>query len=247
MPRNKILTEYEKGRIQQGFEEGRSQRDIAMIIGRSQKVISNYLRNKEGYGNNRKGGRPIVNDDRSLRNLRRAARCHKGKTALQLKEISGARGVKSTITRALNAKCGLRNKRRTAILRLSKQNKLNRIVLAKKYIQSFANENIIWSDEKRFCFKGPDGHYKAWISKDESFEVCKDRFSPGVHVWAAFLNDNIIGPYFLNKKQTFTSTKLFLCYFLTYYIYLQIHRNIRRDCSAIFKWNYWPIANFSAR
>jgi len=52
MGRNKILTEYEKGRIDQGFADGKSQREIAILIIRSQAVISRYLRNKEGYGKN---------------------------------------------------------------------------------------------------------------------------------------------------------------------------------------------------
>jgi len=48
MPRIKILTDYEKIRIDQGFVDDKSQREIVSLISRSQKVISNYLRNREG-------------------------------------------------------------------------------------------------------------------------------------------------------------------------------------------------------
>ena len=41
MPRNRILTDYEKGRIEQGFADGKSQREIGSLISPSQKVISN--------------------------------------------------------------------------------------------------------------------------------------------------------------------------------------------------------------
>jgi len=67
--------------------------------------------------------------------------------------------------------------------------------------------NIIWSDEKRFCYKGLNGFYKAWLSRDDSFEVCKERFCGGVHVWAAFMKDVIIGRCILGKKEAFTSAK----------------------------------------
>ena len=69
MPRNKILTDYEKGRIDQGFADCKSQREIGSLITESQTVISNYLRNREGYGKNRKGGRPPLKNERSLRAL----------------------------------------------------------------------------------------------------------------------------------------------------------------------------------
>ena len=52
MGKNKILTEYDKGRIDQGFADGKSQREIAILISRWKTVISRYLRNKEGYGKN---------------------------------------------------------------------------------------------------------------------------------------------------------------------------------------------------
>jgi len=37
--------------------------------------------------------------------------------------------------------------------------------------------------------------------------VCKERFCGGVHLWAAFMKDVIIGPYILGKKETFTFAK----------------------------------------
>jgi len=120
------------------------------------------LRNKEGYGKNFVQGRPCINDERSVRALKRATGCNKGSTALQLKGISGASGVKSTIIRALKTKCGLENKRANKVLRLTKQHKIQRISWARDYIEKYSNQAIIWSDEKRFCFKGRDGYFKAW-------------------------------------------------------------------------------------
>ena len=93
MGKNKMLTEYEKG-----FADEKSQREIAILINIA---ISRYLHNKEGYGKNFIQGRPCINNERSVRAVKRAASCNKGSTALQLKGISVARGVKRTIIRAL--------------------------------------------------------------------------------------------------------------------------------------------------
>ena len=148
-----------------------------------------------------------MNYEGSFRALGRAEQSNKGKATLLLKDISGASGVKSTITRALKSKCGVQIKGGTKVLKLSNQHKIKRISWAKEYIQTYSNMNITWSDKKRFCYKGPDGFYKAWLSRDDSFEVCKERFCGGVHVWAAFMKGAIIEPSILGKKETFTSAK----------------------------------------
>ena len=56
MPRNKILSEYEKEIIEQWWLNGISKREISVLTCQSKKVISNYFRNKETYGKNCKGG-----------------------------------------------------------------------------------------------------------------------------------------------------------------------------------------------
>ena len=52
MGKNKILTKYEKGRIDQEFADGKSQREIVILISRSQTILLRYLRNNEGYRRN---------------------------------------------------------------------------------------------------------------------------------------------------------------------------------------------------
>jgi len=111
-----------------------------------------------------------------VRALKRAASCNKGSTALQLKGIPGASGLKSTTILALKTKCGLENKEVIKILRLTKQHEIQRISRAKEYIEKYSNQVIILSDEIRFCFKGPDGYFKAWLVKDDSYQVRKDIF-----------------------------------------------------------------------
>ena len=42
--------DYEKGIIDQGIADGKIRREIAIIINRSQKIISNYNRNRKCMG-----------------------------------------------------------------------------------------------------------------------------------------------------------------------------------------------------
>ena len=56
MGRGKSLTDFERGQIKVYYKIGLSQCQIAKNIGRSQNVVSNFIRNESGYGKNRKGG-----------------------------------------------------------------------------------------------------------------------------------------------------------------------------------------------
>lgn len=56
MPRGTYLSEIEKGKILALQDQGVSQRKIALMINRSRKVVSNYLNDTVGYGQNKKGG-----------------------------------------------------------------------------------------------------------------------------------------------------------------------------------------------
>ena len=93
---------------------------------------------------------------------------------------------------------------RLKILRLTKQHKIQRTSWAKEYIEKYPNQAIIWQMKNAFV---PDRYFKAWLGKDDSYQVCKDIFCSRVHIWAAFVKDHIIGSYVLEKKATFTSKK----------------------------------------
>lgn len=50
MGRGKPLTDFEKGQIKGYIESGLKHYEIAKKIGRSQNVVSNFLRNEADYG-----------------------------------------------------------------------------------------------------------------------------------------------------------------------------------------------------
>src|SRR5262245_20020755 len=69
MPRGTQLTDEEQGQIRAFNQEGHSNRWIAKELGRSARVINNYLKNPDGYGKNKDGGRPPKLSDRTKRKI----------------------------------------------------------------------------------------------------------------------------------------------------------------------------------
>lgn len=57
MPRGTHLNDEEKGKIRAYKDEGRSNRWIANKIGRSHKVVNNFVGNMDGYGKKKRRGR----------------------------------------------------------------------------------------------------------------------------------------------------------------------------------------------
>ena len=56
MPKGKELTEFEKGQINALFGEGVPKKEIARRLGRSSRVVRNFLVKGEEYGKRKTGG-----------------------------------------------------------------------------------------------------------------------------------------------------------------------------------------------
>uniref|UniRef100_A0A915LUB1 Tc3 transposase DNA binding domain-containing protein n=1 Tax=Meloidogyne javanica TaxID=6303 RepID=A0A915LUB1_MELJA len=101
MPRAKILTELERGKIIAFNDLGFSQREIAKRIGRSQKVICYFLKNPEGYGTIKRCGRhPKLSKRLKRRILKEVSNTTKGCRRIRA-EIAPQVSY-STVYRAIN-------------------------------------------------------------------------------------------------------------------------------------------------
>ena len=58
MAKGKFLTDFEKGQIFAHHQNGKGFREISRLINRSDKVIRNFLKNPDKYGQNKSSGRP---------------------------------------------------------------------------------------------------------------------------------------------------------------------------------------------
>ena len=70
MPKAKKLSEFEEGKISALYNQNFNFRHIADQIGRSDKVVRNYLNDPDNYGkNNINAGRPSVCSPREKRHI----------------------------------------------------------------------------------------------------------------------------------------------------------------------------------
>ena len=79
---------------------------------------------------------------------------------------------------------------------LKQQHKYRRIEWAEKYMKTDFS-SVMFTDECRPTFDGPDGWAKEWISFNDSSRVRARRqhIGQGVMFWAAIVGDSIIGPF----------------------------------------------------
>ena len=73
MPRGKHLSEYEKGQIMAMHRDGKSNREIARTLKRSDHVVLNYLSNPGAYGSIKRCGRRQKLSERDKRRVINAA------------------------------------------------------------------------------------------------------------------------------------------------------------------------------
>lgn len=164
-----------------------SNRQIAKEIGRSERVVRNFLKNRQNYGQNKSTGRPSSVSVRQKRQLIRSA-ANNLKSARQLMTENnipvGVRRVRQ-ILRASNNLVYTRMKRKPM---LSHANIRSRLEFADSNIHWTREwQKIIFSDEKKFNLDGPDGFAYYWHDLRREKKIFSKRQSGGgsVMVWGA--------------------------------------------------------------
>lgn len=166
---------------------GYSNRKIAKIINRSEKVVRNYLKNRSGYGKTPVSGRPPKVNIRQRRALFRSA-------ANSLKcgnEIAAEMGLNVTGRRVRQILNECDHLERTKLLKkpmLSMKNINDRMQYAISHMSWVQEWNkIVFSDEKKFNLDGPDGWSHYWRDLRTEKKIFSKRQSGGgsVMVWGA--------------------------------------------------------------
>lgn len=135
MPRGKVLSETEKGKIRAYFEEGYSKRAIAEGLKRSDAIVRNFLRDPEEYGKNRTGGPKSKLSDRNKRCIIKSASNSK-KTAAQIAHDCGLNVSKWTIHRVLRASGHICRQKLKSAPRLLARHKAARLEFARNNMQT---------------------------------------------------------------------------------------------------------------
>jgi transposase len=193
MGRGKQLTNYEKGRIDGLSSIGISNRQIASTIKRSAKVVNNYVQDKDGYGQKKSPGRPMLLSDRDKRVLSREIR----QTGASVKDVmakTGVPGSRWTSWRAVKSTGNVEycmGQRRPAW----KEHHLQaRLEFATSHITWTTEwDKVVFSDEKKWNLDGPDGCKYYWHDfRDEPHWFSK-RVQGGASVmtWGGFVTGGL--------------------------------------------------------
>lgn len=204
MPRKSQLTAEEKTKIVTLHEAGKGDGFIAEKLGRHRETIRNVITKRHEYGNKKRSGRPRKMTKRDERRIARAA-SNQVKSLAQIKAECNLDVSKSTLCRVLQRNPSIDHKKMAMAPKLKSSHKAARLEFARRNMVRkwklvrlpISDElgkshpffiQVIFSDEKKFNFDGPDGFKSYWrdLRKEAKF-FSKRNFGGGsVMVWAAF-------------------------------------------------------------
>lgn len=135
MPRGKVLSDVEVGKVLAFFDEGFSKRAIAKKLEKSETAVRNVLKNPENYGKNRPGGPKSKLTDRNKRSIIQNA-SNSMKTAKQIAADCGLTVSKWTIHRVLKQSKHIVRQKLQPAPRLLERHKVARVAFARKNMQT---------------------------------------------------------------------------------------------------------------
>lgn len=188
MGSGKPLTEHERGQITAYKDAGLSNRAIAQRIGRSARVVNNFVRLGDQYGTKTSTGRPRSLSARQERHVCRMV----GSGEASLGQLSRNPDIcvhKSTLSRAVQ-RCGhLRYARMKRQPRMTNAHKATRLAWGREHAHWGERwKTVVFSDEKKFNLDGPDGWRYYWhdIRTEEQVFSKRQQGGGSVMVWGAF-------------------------------------------------------------
>lgn len=135
MPRGKYLTDIEKGKILAFLENNLSYREIGRKIGRSDKVIRNFMKNQSGYGKQKTGGPKFKLLERDKRHIINTS-SNSMKSLSQLANECSVKVSKNTIRRVLQGSKTIVRQKLMTVPKLLPRHKVGRLEFAKKNMQT---------------------------------------------------------------------------------------------------------------
>ena len=187
MARGRTLTEQERGKILTFKEMGLSHRAIARKIGRSPRVIRNFLVDPKQYASKKKRGSCGRISSRDKRRLLYLA----SNQITSASKLQRSMDLKISIRRVqqlLHDASHLRYRRMRKVPSLTDHHIKDRIHWVRDHM-SWTSEwkTVIFSDEKKFNLDGPDGLMYCWHDlRKKKPEYPRRSFGGGsVMVWGA--------------------------------------------------------------
>lgn len=188
MPKGNFLSDLEKGKITFLVQQGLSRRQIAAEIGRSTRVVQNYITKGENYGkrSKTKGNTKISNRQKN----QLLALASKGKHTGNEMIAELCLPIKKREACTILKKSGhFKFVKRKKIPSLKPTHIAARKAWAKEHVPWTTEwTRVVFSDEKKFNLDGPDGFQHYWHDLRKEPQYCTKRnFGGGsLMLWGAF-------------------------------------------------------------
>lgn len=143
MARGQKLSDIEKGQIIVYKRDGKTNRQIAGLLGRSPTLIDNYVNDPVGYGTRKSTGRPSKVSERDKRRICREA-SNSVKSCSTIKKELGLNVSAETIRRTINKNPNIKRRRLKKAPAIRTVNKLKRVDFARQ------NTRRDWSKVSHF-------------------------------------------------------------------------------------------------
>lgn len=188
MPTGKFLTDAEKAVIDQLHKLKLVKSEIAKRTKRSAKVVGNYLRLGADYGKRKKNkGNSKISNRQKNRIIQLASA--EGITGNEIIKELDLPIKKRQVGNVLKSTGHFKFTRMMKTPRLEPRHISARMQWAQKHF-SWTTEwvNVVFSDEKKFNFDGPDGFSCYWhdLRKEKKFKYSRNFGGGSLMVWAAF-------------------------------------------------------------
>lgn len=188
MPKGTYLADTEKAVIDQLHSLNISNREIARRIGRSHRVVGNYIQKGNSYGDKKKtkGNSKITNRQKNQLIALASAGNHSSRELVaELGLPIGHKHAAKILKRTGHFKFTKKMKQPF----LKPEHETARMDWASKYIHWTTEwTNIVFSDEKKFNLDGPDGCSYYWhdLRKEKKFNFSRNFGGGTLMLWAGF-------------------------------------------------------------
>ena len=231
MGRGRAVTDVERGEIKALLSAGYSQRAIARSIGRSPRLVRSCVRRGVDNRPGTSTGRKRILDEPTVRQIRRHASNTQITSSKLISELNIEASV-STVNRCITESGHLKYAHMKARPRISEDNRVERREYATNY-HTWTNEwdRIIFSDEKKFNFDGPDGFAFYWhdLRKEEKIFFTRQAGGGSVMVWGGFCSEYKCPLFTTSQTINATSyTELLSAYMLP--TFRQLQHDHDEDC-----------------
>lgn len=188
MGRGKLLSAVTRAKIEVLKAEGYSNRQIAIKVNRSPKVVNNFIKNPQEYGTNKSSPRNKKLSPRQERQIVELAKSGKMSSSQIVHKLE-LPVKKNAVNKVIRKSGQLKYVKRLKQPKLLQRHMEARLAFAENHVQwSTEWVRLIFSDEKKFNLDGPDGCQYYWhdLSKEKETFFSRQQGGGSLMVWAAF-------------------------------------------------------------